>query len=309
MIRALFTTLLLAACVETAPPIDNTAPQRVSDPLEITRILAADDMEGRAAGSPGNAKARAWLLQQMQARPFEPLVDDFEHAFEFTAQDGQTVPGVNLLGRIKGKNSSDGRVLLVTAHYDHVGMRGEDIFNGADDNASGVAGAFAIADHFFATPPTHDVVIAFLDAEEMGLRGAKAFLADEVMAPDEIGLNLNLDMISKNDKNELYAAGTYHTPALKPLLDAVAADAPVQLRLGHDRPELGADDWTLLADHAPFHQAGIPFVYFGVEDHADYHQPSDVFETIPQDFFRRSVETVTMAAEMLDEELSRLHSE
>jgi len=113
-------------------------------------------------------------------------------------------------------------------------------------------------------------------------------------------------MLSKNDKNELYAAGAFHRPFLEPMLNAVAAEAPVSLKLGHDDPALGSDDWTQQSDHGPFHEAGIPFVYFGVEDHEDYHQPSDDFETVPQDFFLRAIETVVMATETFDAELATI---
>ena len=274
--------------------------------LEIVRILAADEMGGRRTGTEGNAAARAWLVDQMAARGLQPFIENYAHDFTFQTVRGETLTGINLIAHIDGQSDQDWPVLVVTAHYDHVGMRGADIYNGADDNASGVAGALAIADHFLAEPPENDVIIALLDAEEIGLQGAKAFMSDARVQRGDIGLNINLDMLSKNDRNELYAAGAYHRPELAPLLEEIAASAPITLKLGHDDPSLGPDDWTQQSDHALFHRAGIPFVYFGVEDHPDYHQPTDVFETIPQDFFLGSVETVVMAADRLDEALTTL---
>ncbi|MEM7662687.1 MAG: M28 family peptidase [Pseudomonadota bacterium] len=301
--RWLACLFLVAACAEFNRPIyPEVTSIAISDPLEVTRILAADDMEGRETGTAGNNKARAWLLDQMRARPFDMIGEDFQHDFEFV-RDGKSTIGVNIVGRIPGSSDERGPVMVVTAHYDHVGVIDGEIYNGADDNASGVAGALAIADHFFANPPKNDVVIALLDAEEKGLLGAVAFLRDEVVTVSDIALNINLDMISKNDKRELYVAGGYHTPVLQPLLDQLADTAPVTLKQGHDSPDLGVDDWTLQSDHALFHKAGIPFLYFGVEDHPDYHQPTDDYETIPEAFFRDSVETVVMAAEELDSNL------
>ncbi len=324
MTRATFAAalagFLLAACTPGGvqdPAAAGTTPDTAlaadarpfpANTLEIVEVLAADSMQGRRSGTGGNAMARAFLETEMAARGLRPHAESYEHRFSFAGREGETVEGVNLIARIPGTLGS-GPVLVVTAHYDHVGTRGEDIYNGADDNASGVAGTLAVADHFMANPPLHDVVIALLDAEEMGLQGARAFLADGIVEPGRIGLNVNFDMLSKNDRNELYAAGAFHTPALEPLLLAIADDAPVMLKLGHDDPALGPDDWTNQSDHGPFHAAGVPFVYFGVEDHPEYHQPTDVYETIPQDFFLRAVDTVVMATDRLDKQLGLIAGE
>ena len=60
---------------------------------------------------------------------------------------------------------------------------------------------------------------------------------------------------------------------------------PLNLKLGHDSPDLGKDDWTGQSDHGAFHNKGIPFLYFGVEDHEHYHKPTDTFENVNQEFF------------------------
>ena len=288
----------ISSSVET--PDTQASPEVAFTPLQILEDLSADDMGGRQTGTEGHAKAQAYLLHELRVRGLSAE----EQAFTFENRAGDPVNGLNLLARIEGKR--DGPVMVVTAHYDHVGIQNGEIYNGADDNASGVAGAIAIADHFLAEPPEHDVVIALLDAEEMGLQGARALVREGLPGGGEIAFNMNFDMLSRNDKNELYAAGAWHRPWLEPMLNAIAADAPVALKLGHDDPALGQDDWTLQSDHGPFHQAGVPFVYFGVDDHKDYHQPSDVFATVPQDFFLRSIETVIMAAEKFDAELGEI---
>ena len=95
--------------------------------------------------------------------------------------------------------------------------------------------------------------------------------------------------------------GAHHTAALGPILESVAAEAPLTLRLGHDRP--GApegDDWTSASDHAPFHAAGIPFVYLGVEDHPDYHRPTDDVERIVPGEYVAAVRTVLLTLRALD---------
>ena len=272
------------------------------------RALAADSMEGRAAGSEGGGRARRYIVRRLEAIGVEPLAAGYAMPFTFERGD-ETVEAVNLVGRVPGR-SPEGPVMVVTAHYDHVGVQGGEIFNGADDNASGVAGLLEIARRLVADPLEHTVILAALDAEEMGLRGAREFVASPPVPLERIAVVVNMDMIARGDRGELYAAGAYHYPFLRPLLAEVAAQAPVTLLLGHDSPDLGpAQDWTLLSDHGAFHEAGIPFVYFGVEDHPDYHSPTDDVERIDPDFFVGAVETVAAAVERLDHTLGELNRE
>ena len=82
---------------------------------------------------------------------------------------------------------------------------------------------------------------------------------------------------------------------------AVQKKAPVKLLLGHDTPGSGRDDWTFQSDHGAFHREKIPFIYFGVEDHKDYHRPTDDFLSIQPEFYVRAVETIVEALRELDE--------
>ena len=125
-------------------------------------------------------------------------------------------------------------------------------------------------------------------------------MSDPPRSLGDILLNVNMDMVARGD-GLLWAGGAYHTPALAPILEAVAENAPVTLRLGHDRP--GApegDDWTTSSDHGPFHLAGIPFVYFGVEDHPDYHRPTDDFENVDPGNYVANVRTILAAIRAMD---------
>jgi Zn-dependent M28 family amino/carboxypeptidase len=185
------------------------------------------------------------------------------------------------------------RFIVVTAHFDHLGTRNGQVYPGADDNASGTAGLIEIARQIAASPPRNSILFAALDAEEIGLRGARALVADPPVPLTAISLNVNLDMIGRSDVDELYAAGTHHYPSLTDLVERVAGRADIRLLRGHDRPDLGPrNDWTMLSDHAAFHEVGIPFIYFGVEDHDDYHSPTDTFENIQLGFFVQAVRTV-----------------
>lgn len=318
LLAAMFLAGAFAACAPplapavAAPPAP-AAPE-VSAPadklLDDVRILSADDMQGRLVGSEGGAKARAYLVGRLAELGIAPALGGaVEQPFQ-TSRGGKAVTGVNLLGVINGTGGSH-RALVLMAHYDHVGVQGGQIFNGADDNASGVAVLLSVAASLTQEAPLHDVILALVDGEEGGLSGARAMVADPAFQPllDRTILAVNLDMVSRSDKNELYAAGAFRFPALKPYLQEIVAAAPVTLKLGHDNPAQGKDDWTTQSDHMAFHQIGKPWVYFGVEDHPDYHQPSDDFAAIPEDFFRRSAKTVELAVRTFDRQLETFAAE
>jgi len=261
--------------------------------LEDVRVLSADSMAGRRTGTPGGVKARAYVAAAFARAGLKPFEGGYARGFSFaTGRDSTRVEGANLVGYLEGSERGD-RFIVVSAHYDHLGVQNGQVFNGADDNASGTAALVAIAEYFAAHRPRHSMIFAAMDAEEAGLRGAQAFVAAPPVAREAIVLDVNLDMVSHSERGELYAAGAHHYPALRPYLERLAARAPVKLLLGHDAPTLPpGDDWTSSSDHGAFHAVRIPFVYFGVEDHADYHRPTDDFETITPEFFVHAAETV-----------------
>jgi Zn-dependent M28 family amino/carboxypeptidase len=283
--------------------------------LEDLRALAHDSMEGRRTGTPGGEKAQAYIRSAFEAAGVAPPPTGYIQAFEFTGRRDttQVTHGANVVGVVEGSEPELGAIVL-TAHFDHLGVRaprpgseaeaaGDSIYNGADDNASGTVGVMSMARFFARTQPRHTLVFAAVDAEEMGIRGARAFV--EGGWPEHIVLNVNMDMVARSD-SLLFAAGPFHYPQLKPILETVQPRAPVVLRFGHDQPGVeGVQDWTRSSDHGAFHAQGIPFVYFGVEDHPDYHRPSDEFEFVNPTFFLNALRTVLAAVLALDETLGQ----
>jgi hypothetical protein len=321
MKKALLAVVLFASCAGTTPsqlpktggagvaPAASPSSKIVNagQLLEDVRVLSADAMEGRGVGTPGSAMARAYVERRFTDAGLKPLREaSFEQPFDVPARGGgATRKGVNVVGYVRGKSHPE-RFIVVTAHYDHLGVRGGRIYNGADDNASGVATLLQLAAHFGRVQPDNSFIFAALDAEEVGLVGAYALVKQFQTEKRDVALNVNMDMVSHSERGELYASGAYHTPALRPLLERITAHAPVKLLIGHDRPEQGHDDWTNQSDQNAFYLASIPFIYFGVEDHKDYHQPTDDFETITQDFFVHAAETILDAAQLFDANLPAL---
>jgi Zn-dependent M28 family amino/carboxypeptidase len=270
--------------------------------LSLVEALSADGLKGRRVGTEGNATARKIIVQRMADIGLRPAASGYEIPFTYR-QDGMSEDtlGVNIVGHLEGSAASS-LAMVVSAHYDHLGETEGEIYNGADDNASGVAGMLAIAEHFAYHPPVHDVIFAAFDAEEDGHGGSVSFVAQPPLPIRQIAFNLNLDMISRGDNGVLWASGLAHTPELRPMVESVAARAPVTIKMGYDSAA-APDDWTWLSDHAAFFRAGVPHLYLGVEDHPDYHQPSDEFEKIDQAWFLKSIETVVMVAAAADAQL------
>jgi hypothetical protein len=275
--------------------------------LDSARLVSAvarlshDSMAGRAVGTPQNAKARAWLVSEFRRIGLAPVGGGFARPFAMPRRDTDSLRGTNILGLVRGTRTPD-RIIVVSAHYDHVGTRNGEIFNGADDNASGTSAVLAMAAHFVAHPPAHSIIFALWDAEEVGLVGARAFVENPPVPLTQIAANVNLDMVSRNEKGELYAAGATPYPQMRPILERLVPQAAVTLLLGHDSGG-GQNDWTSQSDQAAFHAAKIPFVYFGVEDHPDYHKPTDDFERIQPGFYYRAARTIAGFVERLDRAL------
>jgi Zn-dependent M28 family amino/carboxypeptidase len=295
--KSLAVLVLVAVCADAQPAKLRVDADRLMS--TVTR-LADPKFEGRAAGSPGGIAARGWIAERFRAIGLEPSAAGYLVPFTFTSRSGAKGNGVNIVGVCPGKDLKL-PVFVVSAHYDHLGVRDGVIYPGADDNASGIAVLLELAAYCRKNPLRRSIVFAAFDAEEGGLSGARAFVASPPIPKDRIALNVNLDMVSRSDRRELYVAGTSHTPDLKPPLDRVAATARVKMLFGHDRPDKPGDDWTTQSDHAAFHQAKIPFVYFGVEDHADYHKPTDTADKINRDFFAAAAETILDSLLALDQ--------
>ncbi|HEY6356894.1 MAG TPA: M28 family peptidase [Vicinamibacterales bacterium] len=272
--------------------------------LQDLRVLSADDMQGRRVDTAGGAKARAYMVDRFKASGIVPFGSTFEEPFTFTMGRGghQTaVHGVNVIGRIDGAKTPQ-RYIVVSAHYDHLGVENGVVYDGADDNASGAAALFSVAAYVAAHRTANSIIFAAFDGEEEGLRGALAFVKRPPVAAGAIGIDLNMDMIGRDPNDTLFVVGIHRQPALRPFVERVAAGAPVKLLIGHDTPG-EKEDWTEESDHYAFMQAHIPALYFGVEDFDQHHQPTDKFETMTFVFYVRAVETMIQAVKEFDAHL------
>lgn len=290
--------------------------------LENIQILSSDSLGGRAFSKPGNYKAQKFIIDKFKKIGLESITEkeylqEFNYTFKgkkrqevfpikkpkenFSNVLDTIVTGGNIIGKIKGKTN---KTIIITAHFDHLGVKNGRIYNGADDNASGVAALFSIAEYFKSKPAKHNLIIAALDAKEIGSLGAEYFLKNYT-DKENISLNINLDMIAHSDYDpELFAAGLFLYPDLRDPLEDAKSDK-ITLLFGHDDPDhKEQSDWTFSSDHKVFHKEKIPFIYFGVPDHKDYHRSTDTYATINPDFYIEAVTTIIRAIGNLDEYLS-----
>ena len=288
----------------TIPPVPPLAAGIDAERLfaDLERI-ASPELEGRLTGSAGSRQTQAIILERFKTLGLQPIAGGYTQQFSFTSTrraGPQEFPNaVNVLGLLPGTREPES-IVLVGAHYDHVGVRAGRVYPGADDNASGVAGLLALAAWFARHPPAKSLLFVAFDGEEHGLRGARHFVAEPPVEMERIDAVVNLDMIARGDNGTLYASGTHHYPFLKPIVLAAAEGRALKVAFGHDNPD-EPDDWTHRSDQAPFHARGIPFVFFSVEDHPDYHQPTDTVERVPRAFYAEAVDVVRETVRRLAE--------
>ncbi len=171
--------------------------------------------------------------------------------------------------------------VLIGSHHDHVGAREERIFNGADDNGSGSVAMLEIAQALALVRPKRSVILVWHTAEEKGLWGARFFVENSPVPVEKISAQINLDMISRNDPNQLYLIGSrILSTGLDEALHAVnEADGRMIFDYAYEDPK-HADRFFFRSDHYPYIQFGIPAVWLFCGTTEDYHQETDTADRV-----------------------------
>ncbi len=263
-------------------------------------FLAADELAGREAGYPSGRIATAYIEAYFRTlglapwngesyrQPFEAYRKERQKKGRYTVHPDsiavlkkevhQRLPLTNVMARIEGKNPNE--IVVMGAHYDHLGvdplLDGDKIYNGADDNASGVSAVLQIARAFLESgvKPERTIIFALWDGEEKGLLGSEHFV---LTYPDlsKIKGYINFDMIGRNNneakpKHVVYFYTEAH-PAFGEWLKNDVENYGLQLEPNYrpwDRPIGGGDNGS-------FAKRDIPIIWYHTDGHPDYHQPSD----------------------------------
>ena len=180
----------------------------------------------------------------------------------------------NVIGVLPGADPAlAGEAVVIGAHYDHLGRDGAAVYHGADDNASGTALVLSLARSFAAARPPRTLVFILFAGEELGLLGSSHHVRQpSAVSIERMAAMLNFDMVGRLDGRRVFVGGVDTGAGFRPLVEAAGRDAGLDLDLRGAGP--GA------SDHARFHAAGVPVLFFHSGQHADYHRPSDTAEKI-----------------------------
>ncbi|MET1254589.1 M28 family peptidase [Aliikangiella maris] len=302
-------SLFILGCIQTSPhclsPPKPTGLINAKQLFKDLQTLAHPDMQGRKTNTLGSQKAQQFIQQKFEQIGLQALQNNFRQPFYFGKNNEK---GVNLFGKLAGRHKTKkNHLIVISAHYDHLGQQGTKIYHGSDDNASGVAALLTIAQFFKTYSTDYSLIFLATDAEEAGLYGAQAFLNASPIKPKQILFNINLDMISRGGrKNRLYVAGTRFKPVLKSITMLAAQPTQLCLKPGHQGRQFSRNsltapiNWDEASDHYIFNKHGIDYLYFGVDLHPDYHQSSDTPEKTNLAFYTATVETIISTIQRLD---------
>lgn len=262
-----------------------------ADVLADIKQLSDASMQGRKTGTDGAQLARNFISARYQQLNLTAFNDDFQQPFSYGSFDKT---GINLVGYRQGCSYPQ-HYVVVTAHYDHLGQQGRTVYLGADDNASGVAAMLEMAVRLASSCTAYSYIFVATDAEEGGLYGSKAFIAAPPVPLDSIVLNLNLDMVSRSDRRgKFYLTGARRFPDLMAVLSESFDKLQFLSTRGPGRIARGSPryNWLDASDHGPFYRAGIPYLFFGGQEHAQYHTEDDHWQRIEPEFLDQALQTI-----------------
>lgn len=304
--------ILAAACSSTKQPVASAAdagtPAAIAAPAsklarqlkQTVAVLAHDSMQGRMSGTPGIEKAAQYLEREFKQIGLKPWPGSgsggYRQNFAFAPKRASRVPAgtplFNVIGLLPGK-SRPNEYIIFSAHYDHIGTRGtrpassanpnDSIFNGADDDASGVAAMLAVA-RYWARKGGNERSLLFIGftAEEIGLVGSEHF--GTTVNSEQIVAMVNIEMIGMPNPIGAYLTG-FEKTNLGTLLQS---RMPAELKLGPD--PYPAQNLFLRSDNASLARLGVPAHTFStapMETHKTYHQLGDEVETLDYNHMAR----------------------
>jgi hypothetical protein len=276
-------------------------------------VLSSDSLEGRETGKPGQKMAAEYIANHFKKIGIPPYkrktyyqkfkvkserhickCDDCDLAFfKRIFKSNQTIRGENVLGYIEGSDLKD-ELLIITAHYDHLGKHDSLIFNGADDDASGVSAALEIAEAFILAKkaghgPRRSILIMPVSGEEKGLLGSRYYTDNPIYPLENTVANLNIDMIGRLDDwhdngNYVYLIGSDRLSYDLHNLNEKINDEYIGIDLDYrfnDKDD--PNRYYYRSDHYNFAKNNIPVIFYFNGVHEDYHKPSDTIEKIDFD--------------------------
>jgi hypothetical protein len=289
------------------PPAGFVSPYDASDVRPHVEFLAAPEREGRPGGRAD--EAADYIVDQFQKCGLQPLFGEdrserdayFQAIPDSSNEDGEAaLMGRNIGAVLPGSDPKlKDEIVILSAHYDHLGVRNGALFAGADDNASGVAMLLEVAERLSKakTAPKRTIAFVAFDLEERMLFGSQWFAAHLPWPEKNVKLFLTADMIGRSLGNlalpSVFVLGSEHAPHLKTVLDEIGEPKGLEVA------RLGIDLIGTRSDYGPFRDRKIPFLFFSTGQSDVYHSPRDVPVTIDYQKLARVtglIERITVAA-------------
>jgi hypothetical protein len=286
--------MIAAALLAASVVAQDTLPPAARRVLADVRYLADDAREGRGVGTKGIEEAARYIADAFKRIGLTPAGPDRSYFQPFTL--APDAPGVmhtalggtetrNVVAVLRGSSAAlRGQVVIVGAHYDHLGYGGfgaldpdstGKVHNGADDNASGVAGVLEVARLLRDRKPARTIVFITFSGEELGDLGSAYFVKHPLVEPvDSIYAFLNMDMIGRLRNERLLALGALSAAQFSGLLDSLN-----QGPAGHFDLRASGDGWGP-SDQSSFFAVKRPVLQFFTDLHEDYHRSTDDWQKI-----------------------------
>ncbi len=254
------------------------------DVRQHVAYLASPQLKGR--GKTGRPLASTYIQQNFIQAGLKPLFPGGQYFQPIPGPpdgDGnRTVQGHNVAGILPGTDPVlTNEVIIISAHYDHLGFNDENMYPGADDNASGVSMLLEVAKRLSQRKLKRSVIFVAFDLEERGLIGSRWFLAHPPCPRETIKYFITADMIGRSlgglDLPVVFIVGSERSPEVRNMLSQLPIDETLEYAL------LGVDLIGTRSDYGPFRDAEIPFLFFSTGEHQDYHSPRDTPDKILYD--------------------------
>lgn len=269
--------------------------------------LAAPELQGRAPGTDGSREAAEYIVERMESYGLEPAGEG-ETPYQAIRALGGAERGRNLCFLLPASGDSQG-VVVLGAHYDHLGAGPEGVFTGADDNASGVAALLEIAEKFASAHADRprDVLFLAFDCEEQGMLGSSYWVAHPTIPLDQVEAMVCLDMLGRSVMDRfpgcVFAFGTEWSEDLGRELEETQRPKGVEVW------NIGTEFVGPRSDFLAFGLKRIPYVFFTTGTHEDYHTPGDVAAEVDVESMSRLARFIAAFTERLVrvEEAPRFH--
>lgn len=276
-------------------------------------IVAADSMQGRNTGTEGQKKAGKYLISQYTANgiSYPNAADGWYQKVpsEFMARSFSPKLGdsENIWAFIEGSEKPE-EILIVSAHYDHVGMKNGEVYNGADDDGSGTVALLEIAQAFMQAKkdgygPKRSILFLHVTGEEHGLHGSRYYSEHPLYPIESTISDLNIDMIGRrdvehnSDGNYVYIIGSDRLSTDLHNINEAANNKYTHLKLDYtfnDRND--PNQFYFRSDHYNFAKKGIPIIFYFNGVHADYHKPGDTPDKIEYDLLSKRAQLAFVTA-------------